>query len=128
MIHSKFLNRLTIMHTSWIFQVSIMLGITFIVSNHSLFDVGDDLRSNPFKKIRNYKNQQATPYDLLYVLIGPITRAKAKRINIVFNRIIQELWAKRTLRIPSKMTLSIKLSFKDDQTLINVIQITNKQF
>jgi hypothetical protein len=32
------------------------------------------------------------------------------------------------LRIPSKMTLSIKLSFKDDQTLINVIQITNKQF
>jgi hypothetical protein len=58
-----------------------MLGITFIVSNHSLFDIGDDLRSNPFKKIRNYKNQQATPYDLLYVLIGPITRAKAKRIN-----------------------------------------------
>jgi hypothetical protein len=68
-----------------------MLGITFIVSNHSFFDIGDDLRSNPFKKIRNYKNQQATPYDLLYVLIGPITRAKAKRINIVFNRIIQEL-------------------------------------
>ena len=59
----------------------------------------------------NDENQQPTPYDALHVLIGLVTRVGVKSINEAFNEIIRDIWANKTLRIPSKMVLSIKFSF-----------------
>jgi hypothetical protein len=55
--------------------------ITFNIYNLSSFDVGDNSRSNPFKERRNDENYFVTPHDPLYVLIGPIIRARAKMIK-----------------------------------------------
>jgi len=78
MVHSKSLNGLITMHTSWNFQMSIMLLLHLIFFYLSLFNMGDNLRLNPFKKMRDDENQQATPQDLFNMLIGPITKARAK--------------------------------------------------
>ena len=76
-----------IMHTSWIFQVSIISN-RFNISDLSLFDVGDDSRLNPFEERGNDVNQQAPLKDLLHVLVGPITRARSKKIKEALNGLI----------------------------------------
>lgn len=58
--------------------MSIMLLLHLIFFYLSLFNMGDNLRLNPFKKMRDDENQQATPQDLFNILIGPITKARAK--------------------------------------------------
>ena len=60
----------------------------FNVSDLSLFDVGDDSRSNPFKERGNDEDQQAPLKDPLHVLVGPITRARSKMIKEVLNELI----------------------------------------
>ena len=49
---------------------------------------GDNSRSNYFEEKGNNENQQEPPRDSLHVSIEPITRARAKRINDAFNRLI----------------------------------------
>ena len=56
------------------------ISATFNVSNLSPFDVGDDLRTNPFEERGNDENQQALK-DPLLVLVGPITRVRSKKIK-----------------------------------------------
>jgi len=48
------------------------------------------------------------------VLIGLIIKARVKGIGIIkaFNRLIHDIWPKKFLRIPSKMTSSMKLKLK----------------
>ena len=56
------------------------ISATFNVSNLSPFDVGDDLRMNPFEERVNDENQQALK-DPLLVLVRPITRVRSKKIK-----------------------------------------------
>ena len=63
------------------------ISASFNVSNLSSFDVGDNSRTNPFEKRGNDENQQALK-DPLHVLVGPITRARSKKIKEALNGLI----------------------------------------
>jgi hypothetical protein len=52
----------------------------------------------------------------LHVLVGPITRARSKKIKEALNELIQEIWG------DSKMGHS-KLCPKEDEGIINLIQV-----
>ena len=90
------------------------ISATFNVSDISPFDVGDDSRMNPFEKRENDQNQQALK-DPLYVPIGPITRARSKKIKEAINGLIQEIWA-------DSNTGHSKFGPKEDEGVINLIQ------
>uniref|UniRef100_A0A2N9FHU8 RNA-directed DNA polymerase n=1 Tax=Fagus sylvatica TaxID=28930 RepID=A0A2N9FHU8_FAGSY len=57
---------------------------------------GDDSRSNPFEERGNDENQQALLKDPLHVPVGPITRARSKKIKEALNGLIQDIWADST--------------------------------
>ena len=67
------------------------ISATFNVFDLSPFDVGDDLRTNPFEERGNDENQQAFK-DPLHVPIGPITKARSKKIKETLNGLIQDIW------------------------------------
>jgi hypothetical protein len=94
------------------------ISATFNVSDLSLFDVGDDSRSNPFEERGNDENQQALLKDPLNVPVGPITRARSKKIKEALNGLIQDIWADST-------TGHSKLGPKKDEGIINLIQATD---
>jgi hypothetical protein len=95
------------------------ISATFNVSDFSLFDVGDDSRSNPFKERGNDENQQVPLKDPLHVSVGPITRARSKKIKEALNGLIQDIWADST-------TGHSKLGPKKDEGVINLIQATDE--
>ena len=78
-----------------------IISATFNVSDLSLFDVGNDSRMNPFEERRNDENQQAPLKDPLHVLVGPIIRARSKKIKEALNGLIQEIWTDSKTGIPS---------------------------
>ena len=94
---------------------------TFNVSDLTLFDVGDYLRSKPFKERGDDEDQPNTKRnhasDPLKVPIGPITRNRAKKIKEALNRLVQNIW--------SKMDLEGLATFKEHEghPLINLIQV-----
>ena len=90
------------------------ISATFNVSDLSPFDVGDDLRKNHFEERGNDENQQALN-DPLHVLVGPITKARSKKIKEALNGLIQEIWANSNAR-------HSKLGPKKDEGVINLIQ------
>jgi hypothetical protein len=94
------------------------ISATFNVSDLSLFYVGDDSRSNPFEERGNDENQQALLKDPLHVPVGPITRARSKKIKEALNGLIQDIWADYT-------TGHSKLGSKEDEGVINLIQATD---
>ena len=51
------------------------VSATFNVTNLSPFDIGDDLRANPFQEEGNDGDQGTTSKDLVQVLIGLVMRA-----------------------------------------------------
>jgi len=57
---------------------------------------------------------QPTSNDLLVVLVGPITRAKAKKFKEAYNRLLQDIWAKVNYK---------KTTTQEEQALINLIHI-----
>ena len=69
------------------------VSATFNVTDLSPFDIGDDLRANPFQEEGNDGDQGITLKDLVQVPIRLVTRARAKKFKDVLNRLIQELWA-----------------------------------
>uniref|UniRef100_A0A2N9EMT7 Reverse transcriptase n=1 Tax=Fagus sylvatica TaxID=28930 RepID=A0A2N9EMT7_FAGSY len=79
---------------------------------------GDDSRSNPFEERGNDENQQAPLKDPLHVPVGPITRARSKKIKEALNGLIQDIWADST-------TGHSKLGPKEDEGVINLIQATD---
>ena len=91
------------------------ISATLNVSDLSPFDVGDDLRTNPFGERGNDENQQASLKNPLHVLVEPITRARSKMIKEALSGLIQEIWA------GSKMGHS-KFGPKEDGGPINLIQ------
>jgi hypothetical protein len=68
------------------------ISATFDVSDLSLFDVGDDSRSNPFEEMGSDKNRQTPLKDPLHIPVGPITRARSKKIKEGLSGLIQEIW------------------------------------
>jgi hypothetical protein len=64
------------------------ISASFNVSDLSLFDVGDDSRSNPFEERGNDENQQAPLEDPLHVPVGLITIARSKKIKEALNGLI----------------------------------------
>ena len=94
------------------------ISATFNVSDLSPFDVGDNLRMNPFEERGNDENQQALK-DPLYVLVGPITRARFKKIKEALNGLIHEIWADFN-------TWHSQLGPKEDEGIINLIQAIDR--
>ena len=91
------------------------VSATFNVSDLSPFDVGDDSRSNPFEERRDDENQHAPTKDPLHVPIGPITRARSKKIKEALNGLIQDIWAESKVIMP-------KLGPNENQGLIHLIK------
>ena len=69
------------------------VSATFNVTDLSPFEVGDDLRANPFQEEGNDGDQDTTSKDLVQVPTGLVTIARAKKFKDVLNGLIQELWA-----------------------------------
>ena len=90
------------------------ISATFNVFDLSPFDVGDDSRTNPFEERGNDENHKAFK-DPLYVPIGPITKARSKKIKEALNELIQEIWVDFNVR-------HSKLGPKEDEVVINLIQ------
>lgn len=87
--------------------------VTFNVSDLSPFDVGDDLRTNPFQKERNHEDMPILESngghgsDLVQVPVGPMRRARAKHFKEGLHGLVQEAWSNkgtswRTLEVESK--------------------------
>jgi hypothetical protein len=97
------------------------VSATFNVSDLTLFDVGDDSGSNPFKERGDNADQPNTKRnhanDPLEVPIGSITRARAKKIKEALNGLVQNIW--------SKMDLERLGTFKEHegQPLIHLVQV-----
>ena len=90
------------------------ISATFNVSDLSLFDVGDDSKKNPFEVRGNDENHKAFK-DPLHVPVGPITKARSKKIKEALNGLIQEIWADSNAG-------HSKLGPKEDEGVINLIQ------
>jgi hypothetical protein len=97
------------------------VSATFNVSDLTLFDVGDDSRSNPFEERGDDADQPNTKRnhanDPLEV---PITRARAKKIKEALNGLVQNIW--------SKMDLEGLGKFKEHEghPLIHLVQVQKK--
>ena len=73
------------------------VSVTFHVSDLFLFDVGDDLRTNPSQDEGNDESTtNKWSVDLIQVPIGPVTRARAKRFKETVNIFMQHIWAEET--------------------------------
>jgi hypothetical protein len=76
-------------------------SVIFNVSDLTLFDVGDDSRSNHFEERGDDADQTNTKRnhanDPLEVPIGPITRARAKKLKEALNGFVQNIWSKMDL-------------------------------
>ncbi|KAK9178032.1 hypothetical protein WN943_027222 [Citrus x changshan-huyou] len=78
---------------------------TFNVSNLSPFDAGDNLRTNPLQEEGDdgIKGKTITStwdevyLDPIQVLVGPVTRAQAKKFKEALNGLIQATWAQSNL-------------------------------
>uniref|UniRef100_A0A2N9EDN1 Tf2-1-like SH3-like domain-containing protein n=1 Tax=Fagus sylvatica TaxID=28930 RepID=A0A2N9EDN1_FAGSY len=93
------------------------VSATFNVTDLSPFDVGGDLRANPFQEEGNDGDQGTTSKDLVQVPIGPVTRARAKKFKDVLNRLIQELWAQANSWRP------IENDPRGQQRIVTLIQV-----
>ncbi|KAL6346533.1 hypothetical protein AAG906_000151 [Vitis piasezkii] len=75
---------------------------------------GDNSRTNSFEKRGNDENQQAFN-DPLHVSVGPITKARSKKIKEALDGLIQEIWV-------DSNTGHSKFGPKKDEGVINLIQ------
>ena len=77
------------------------VSATFNVSDLTLFDVGDDLRFNPFEERGDDADQLNTKHnhanDPLEVPIGPLIKARAKKLKEALNGLVQNIWSKMDL-------------------------------
>jgi hypothetical protein len=82
----------------------------------STFDVGDDLRANPFQEGNN-GDQSTTSKDLVQVPIEPVTRGRATKFKDVLNGLVQELWAQANSWKP------IEHDPRGQQRIVTLIQV-----
>jgi hypothetical protein len=93
------------------------VSATFNVIDLSPFDVGGDLRANPFQEEGNDGDQGTTSKDFIQVPIGPVTRARAKKFKDVLSGLIQELWAQANSWRP------IEHDPRGQQRIVTLIQV-----
>jgi hypothetical protein len=92
------------------------VSATFNVSDLSPFDVSDS-RANPFEERGNDGDQQAHDgHGELHVPIGPITRARAKKIKEAMLGLVRDVFEQEP-----KSTITLGL--KGDQKWLNVVQV-----
>jgi len=97
------------------------VSTTFNVFDLTLFDVGDDLRSNPFEERGDDKDQPNTKRnhanDPLKV---PITRARTKKLKKALNELVYNIWSKMDIK-------ELETSKEHEgQPLIHIIQVQEK--
>ena len=69
------------------------VSATFNVTDLSSFDVGDDLRANPFQEEGNDEGTtNKWNADPIQVPIALVTRARAKKFKETLNGLIQNIW------------------------------------
>jgi hypothetical protein len=77
------------------------VSATFNVSDLTLFNVGDDSTSNPFEERGDDADQPNTKRnhanDSLEVPVGPIIRARAKKLKEALNELVHNKWSKMDL-------------------------------
>ena len=77
------------------------VSATFNVYDLTLFDVGDDSRSNPFEERGDDADQPNTKRnhanDPLVVPIGPITRTRVEKLKEALNGLVQNVWSEMDL-------------------------------
>jgi len=88
------------------------VSVTFNSSSLSLFDVGDDSRSNPFEERGDDAIQSSK--DSLEVPADPVTRLRAKKFKEAFNGFLQDTWAKVDFK---------RICNNKKQALINLIHV-----
>ncbi len=92
------------------------VSATFNIADLSPFDVGDDLRTNPFQEEGNDESTTNKDHkrnqDSLQLPIGPITRARAKKFKEALNCLIQEV-----------QQLKECVTIEEEARLINFIQV-----
>ncbi|XP_052173798.1 uncharacterized protein LOC127789074 [Diospyros lotus] len=94
------------------------ISATFNVSDLSPFDAGEDSRTNPFEERGNDENHHEEQADSnhssdpLHVPIGPITRARAKRLKEALNGLVLDMWANQNYQ---------DSDLKSKQDVINII-------
>ncbi|KAH9671240.1 Endonuclease [Citrus sinensis] len=78
------------------------VGATFNFSDLSPFDVGEDSRTNPFEERGNDENHQGNTIkassDHLHIHGGPITRARAKKMQAALNGLIEKIWIENAIQ------------------------------
>ena len=84
---------------------------------------GDDLRTNHFQEEGNDENHQGDKYkmskDPLHINGGPITRARAKKMQEALNGLIQDIWASSA----TSKGIHEDLGLERNQRLVNIIQV-----
>ncbi|XP_052197121.1 uncharacterized protein LOC127804307 [Diospyros lotus] len=94
------------------------ISATFNVSDLSPFDAGEDSRTNPFEERGNDENHHEEQADSnhssdpLHVPVGPITRARAKRLKEALNGLVLDMWANQNYQ---------DSDLKSKQDVINII-------
>ncbi|KAH9744213.1 Endonuclease [Citrus sinensis] len=88
------------------------VSATFNVSDLSPFDVGEDSRTNPFEERGNG---------------GPITRARAKKMQAPLNGLIEKIWIENAIQDARHHELGLKRR-QDIVGIIQVIGQPNTQF
>ncbi|KAH9698112.1 Endonuclease [Citrus sinensis] len=104
---------------------------TFNVSDLSPFNVGEDSRKNPFEERGNDENHQGntikTSSDPLHIHGGPITRARAKKMQAALNGLIEKIWIENAIQNARHHELGLKRR----QGIVGIIQVIgqpNTQF
>ncbi|GKV10998.1 hypothetical protein SLEP1_g22287 [Rubroshorea leprosula] len=99
------------------------VSTTFNVSGLSPFDVGDDLRTNPFEERGNDGIQDdptcTTSRDPLHIPGGPVTRARARKMREALNGLIEQIWVDNNMQ-------EVNRDLDDYQGMINIIQVQEK--
>ncbi|KAH9649363.1 Endonuclease [Citrus sinensis] len=98
------------------------VSATFNVSDLSPFDVGEDSRTNLFEKRGNDENHQGNTIkassDPLHIHGGPITRARAKKMQAVLNRLIEKIWIDNAIQAARHHELGLERR----QGIVGIIQ------
>ena len=99
------------------------VSATFNVSDLSPFDVGEDSRTNPFEERGNDENHQENTIksssDPLHIHGGPITRARAKKMQAALNGLIEKIWIENAIQDARHHELGLKRR----QGIVGIIQV-----
>lgn len=76
------------------------VSATFNVTDLAPFDVGSDLRTNPFQEEGNDANPQLSTKDPNQMPDGPVTRARAKTFKEALNGLVREVCTQESVWRP----------------------------